>query len=495
MVTDYNYYANGWLKSVQLGASTPPVASYAYDAAGNRTQIGLGNGTSTAYAYDTDPRYRISSITHTPVGSPAVTLSYASRDNAGNPLSMQDWNGTTSYTYDNNSRLEQTGGYDWVGNRNTATWDYNADDQLTATPNNQYTYLMTGSLLEQYNGTGTTLQKEYTYTYANLLSSVTHADVSGNPVSSMTWDTGSNRISFTSSSNGEMTQFVYDTTAGIPAVIEEVAPSGSVCYIREPSGALIARITGSGTGQTMNYYHFDALGSTRLLTGADGAVTDKYTYDAWGAMTNHTQLTDSIDQPYQYVGQMGYYTHYQDTNLPLLQLGVRFYDPSVGRFTKVDPIPSDYGSYLYAMDRSTALTDPTGLRPPMFGEIPPYDFNDCRGRGGVVTSAPYCRTVPDWACLANETGKWMRNMITDPGFMLCSALGAIAYLSGQPVGPSIDCARSSLEDPVTYCTASTDSDWSKCKRQRSQRGRRCEYYGGSWLDLNPIIWYPCPNSK
>ena len=363
LAVHYDYYANGWLKRVRRGTNL--VSAYTYDVVGNRSSIALGNGASTAYAYDTDPRYRVSAITHTPTVGDPVTISYTSRDSAGNPLSMQDWNGTTAYTYDNNSRLVQTGGYDWVGNRNPTTWSYNADDQLTATPSNQYTYLMTGSLLEQYNGAGTVLQKEYAYTYTNLLESVTHDDVQGVPTSTMTWDADGNRIAFTSSQGGT-TQFVYDPTAGIPAVIEEVLPGpSSVYYVREPYGALIARIDGSST----SYYHFDALGSTKLLTDGSGAVTDKYTYDAWGALTNHEQLTGSITQPYEYVGESGYYTHYQDANLPLLQLGVRFYDPALGRFTQ-------HGSpYTYA-DNAPTSDDPEmeplgkGKRKPVDDEPP-----------------------------------------------------------------------------------------------------------------------------
>ena len=57
---------------------------------------------------------------------------------------------------------------------------------------------------------------------------------------------------------------------------EEVTPSGSVYYIREPNGALVARVAGGSA----RYYHFDALGSTRLLTDASGTVSDTYTYHA-----------------------------------------------------------------------------------------------------------------------------------------------------------------------------------------------------------------------
>ena len=168
----------------------------------------------------------------------------------------------------------------------------------------------------------------------------------------MTWDASGNRVGFTCS--GGTWNYVYDPTAGIPAVIEEVAPSGSVYYIREPGGALIARVA----GETIQYYNFDDLGSTLFLTGSDGTVTDKYTYDAWGNATSHT---GSTSQPYQYVGRLGYYTHYQDPGLGLMQLGVRFYDSQLSRFTQRNPVQlNNLSPYPYANDRPVATVDPTG---------------------------------------------------------------------------------------------------------------------------------------
>jgi YD repeat-containing protein len=57
----YDYYANGWLKDVKYNGTTlATIASYAYDSAGNRTDItNNSNGTSTHFDYFTgDPRYR-----------------------------------------------------------------------------------------------------------------------------------------------------------------------------------------------------------------------------------------------------------------------------------------------------------------------------------------------------------------------------------------------------------------------------------------------------
>jgi len=48
---------------------------------------------------------------------------------------------------------------------------------------------------------------------------------------------------------------------------------------------------------------------SRLLTDGSGAVTDAYSYDAWGNVISHDQYVGSTDQPYQFVGHLSYYTH------------------------------------------------------------------------------------------------------------------------------------------------------------------------------------------
>ena len=171
----------------------------------------------------------------------------------------------------------------------------------------------------------------------------------------MEWDADSNRVSFTSSTGGTW-EYMYDITAGIPAVIKETGSQYDKTYVREPDGSLIAMFISSYP----YYYHFDALGSTRMLTDESGHITDAYHYDAWGNLLTHDP--NSISQPYQYVGQIGYYTHYQDSNMTgLLQLGVRFYDPGLGRFGQRDPIErTSRAAYAYSDDRPLTHADPTG---------------------------------------------------------------------------------------------------------------------------------------
>ena len=74
-------------------------------------------------------------------------------------------------------------------------------------------------------------------------------------------------------------------------------------------------------------------------------MTDRYSYDAWGNLVSHV---GSIEQPYQYVGKYGYYTHTQDSNLKLMQLGVRLYDAETGMFVQRDPATNeDCSRYVY----------------------------------------------------------------------------------------------------------------------------------------------------
>ena len=297
------------------------------------------------------------------------TIGYPTRDNAGNPMSMTDWTGSWAYGYDANNRLTMATpplpipnqpaggpyGYDWVGNRlnpptGTNHMVYNAADQLTAWPGmHQYTYFPDGSLQEEKNADGSQVMKSYTYTADGLMAS---ASFDGKTLTN-TWDADKNRVSFSADSTNHA--FVYDTTAGIPAVVKE----DGVYYVREPNGELLARVDGSNTC----FYHFDELGSTRLLTDVGGNVTDKYDYDAYGAVIAHEKLAGSIDQPYQYVGQLGYYTCWQEPGLGLMQIGVRMLAPRLGRFTQRDPLASDEVSdTVYANGNPSGFIDPSGKK-------------------------------------------------------------------------------------------------------------------------------------
>ena len=179
--------------------------------------------------------------------------------------------------------------------------------------------------------------------------------------STMVWDADQQRQKLTNS--GGSTYFVYDPTAGVPAVLVETDGENETFYVREPGGELIAR----ATGQTRQYYFFDRLGSTiAMVPAVEGNPTDRLFYTPWGELVTSGSRASTVGttaNPYRYVGELGYYYHQQDAGLQdWMQLGVRFYQPELGRFERRDPVRLAGGldSYNYARNDPLRFIDPRG---------------------------------------------------------------------------------------------------------------------------------------
>lgn len=86
-------------------------------------------------------------------------------------------------------------------------------------------------------------------------------------------------------------------------------------------------------------------------------MTDRYSFDAWGNLVSHVGNTE---QPYQYAGKYGYYTHTQDANLKMMQLGVRLYDAETGRFVQKDPLVFTDSYYAYSFNKPMRYVDANG---------------------------------------------------------------------------------------------------------------------------------------
>ncbi len=109
-------------------------------------------------------------------------------------------------------------------------------------------------------------------------------------------------------------------------------------------------------GEDTSVYHFDMLGSTLALTDADEAVTDTYRYEAWGDVLASTGNTTNR---HTWVGRERYI---MTRNSDLALLGLRYYMPSIGRFTTRDPARWGRNWMVNTTNRPTRFTDPTGLR-------------------------------------------------------------------------------------------------------------------------------------
>ena len=103
-----------------------------------------------------------------------------------------------------------------------------------------------------------------------------------------------------------------------------------VTYTHEPSkfGPLLSE----NRGGTEFYHHFDALGSTTMLTNDVGTVTDTFAYDAWGSSVTRTGTTAT---PYQWVGRWGYQS---DSVATGAYIRARSYQPLVAKWSSIDPV-------------------------------------------------------------------------------------------------------------------------------------------------------------
>ena len=104
-------------------------------------------------------------------------------------------------------------------------------------------------------------------------------------------------------------------------------------------------------------YHYDGQGSALALTNAAGDVTDTYAYSAFGEVTAHTGSTVN---PFQYIGQKGYYWDVE-TN----EYGVRrrLFCPRRSRWLSPDPLLllRHKPLYIYCANRCVLTIDPSGL--------------------------------------------------------------------------------------------------------------------------------------
>jgi RHS repeat-associated protein len=139
-------------------------------------------------------------------------------------------------------------------------------------------------------------------------------------------------------------------TNGILGVQAQTTSGALTSFVRDNAGTLVAKRTGSGTTAAKHYYLFDGLGSVVGLTNDTGALVNTYAYDPYGVDLGKTENTAN---PFQYTGG------YLDGQTGLYKLGIRYYDPTIGRFTQPDPTGGS-AHYSYANNSPTNFTDLSG---------------------------------------------------------------------------------------------------------------------------------------
>ncbi|MFC1570012.1 RHS repeat-associated core domain-containing protein, partial [bacterium] len=164
--------------------------------------------------------------------------------------------------------------------------------------------------------------------------------------------------------NGQIINFLVDKNCEFSQVIEERDGSDNLIVQYIHGLDLIAQ----NRSNVLSYFLYDGQHSTRQLSDGLAAVTDKYTYDAFGLLL---QRTGSTQNDYMYTGEQ------YDPNVGFYYLRARYYNPKVGRFTTVD---------LW----KGSIYDPVSLHKYIYCNNDPVDFVDWSGE---YTKVEFITTV------------------------------------------------------------------------------------------------------
>ena len=433
----YTYHPSGMLKSITTDKSTclshaydprnrlrevftdagqtALAAEYGYDPVGNLRSVRYGNGVRSQYAYDM--RNHLSQIQATCVENPVASFKYD--DAAWSQSRRLAYSGqrrrteenihgiarTIEYDYDALRRLTKenvlagatigpvtydaaagyadAAGYDPVGNRRGRASElsgvpargyaaYDANDRLGESGS--------GVVRASFDDNGNTQQTDLDvdtngqwdqaavdeYDIENQLITARRGGV----VIHLLYDGDGHRIKKTAGST--TTYYLVDdrNPTSYAQVLEERSSPSGVPAVRYVYGL---DLISQNPGPSVSYYGYDGLGSVRYLTDANGAVTDAYTYDAFGILLeswckdgNNTLVSVSANDPrltpnaYRFTGEQW------DQDLGLYYLRARYYSPELGRFWTMDSYegnqedPLSIHKYLYCHDNPTGRIDPSG---------------------------------------------------------------------------------------------------------------------------------------
>ncbi|CAA6807854.1 MAG: odd Oz/ten-m homolog 4 [uncultured Campylobacterales bacterium] len=264
------------------------------------------------------------------LGAKAVTKSYE----------YDEYNRLAKYYEDGNLTNEYS--YDLQGNRLSHTVN---DDSQTLSDGNgtSYTYNDDGYLHTKTNLSGTT-----TYTY-NLLGELERVV------------TPSKTITYTHNTDNQVVSKSVDGVVKYKYVWSDLT---TLLGVFDGSDNLLMRFnyledrvpfSMDYLGST-HYLHYDQVGSLRAVSNSNGLIVKEVAYSPYGEV-----LSDSNTSFYLPFGFAGGFV---DSDTKLVRFGYRDYDPSLGKWTAIDPIRFNGGDtnlYNYVLNDPVNLIDPTGM--------------------------------------------------------------------------------------------------------------------------------------
>ncbi len=367
----YTYDALHRLLAVNEAASGASV--FAYDAGDRLLGSIAPNGVSCLYAYDGLDR-----LTNATISSGSIDLGGFDYilDSQGRRVEARERGGRQiHYAFDPLNRLlaENVSGaavngsaqyeYDAAGNRLSrlstipglpgAAWSYDQNDRLISDVYDQNGNTTGATLTESTTGADAAVSDAYDFedrlVKRNNGQVQLFYDGDGNLVGKM--------------AGGVTTVYLVDdlNPSGYTQVLEDLTSSNGMPFfvscVNTFGHTLISQDRLDGGEWRLRFDATDGHGNVRLLSDAEGNVTDAYSYDAFGKLL---EREGNSPNPYQFAGERF------DADLGLYHLRARYYNPDAGRFWTADPFegyadnPATLHKYNYCANNPVNATDPSG---------------------------------------------------------------------------------------------------------------------------------------
>jgi len=387
-------------------------------------------------------------------GSGVIDLAYQ-WDADGNTAMREDYNQSNRIEYfcytDGLNRLNsvQTQSCSGGTGGQILAIGYNALGNITSkTGIGSYTYTGTGP-----HAVSTAGSNSYTYDADGNLSQV---KLSGSPIRTYTWSSYNLPTALTNSSTGAGSMFEYgpdrekvrqtSTQSGSSTTIdsvggglfEAVSTSAGISYnnyLVAPTGVIGLITQSSGSSDAIAYFHHDALGSVAVVTDAGGGVVQRTWYDAFGVQS---VVSGSLRTPWGYTGAL------ELSDVGLVHMNGRVYDPVIGRFLSPDPnvqAPGNLQSlnrYSYVWNNPLSYTDPSGYFLSGFFHWLGHHWQPFAEIAVMIACDAYCGPV--LGLTADESamaGGFAAGLIGGNGDLLSGFEGADLALFDYAIGQSL----------------------------------------------------------
>jgi len=154
--------------------------------------------------------------------------------------------------------------------------------------------------------------------------------------------------------------------------VKKTSATETTVFVYNASGQLVAEYS-TQIAQTpqVSYLTTDHLGSPRVITNENGAVTKRQDYAAFGDETFTAQRTSGLKYTAPDEIRKGYTGYEKDDESGLDFAQARYYNSTHGRYTSIDPLtasvnvrnPQTFNRYSYVLNSPYKFTDPLGLLP------------------------------------------------------------------------------------------------------------------------------------